>query len=371
MDVERPHMYRYWDQLIEHIGSPDKIFNEKLVYPRQFEIHLPNDKKVPCNFDCFYCAGKKFIDELGDFEEEGLELIRNLNGRIPYHIYGGSYTEPLGNPYFMTYLNATKRYGSHFGIHTNGSLLKKLEDYQGWLKELSRISTDRVDYLSVSVDAGYIESHCKTKNIKANWLSDILEGIEYAVEYREKYGHPSVRMCYLMNEINSSDYEIESIVKFAKSVGVDSLRFSIPFAYYGQSFDVVRTYKKNIEQKLKNKYYLKISKYLSKNPDDKPFIFWMSPDLQDIELFNFEKCAYGYYQICLGADGYFYRCTTMSNPLFKNLRLGKVTSNLDEFNKMIFEYQDSDFSCSKCFDQGARCNRMGLEINSAWRDLYG
>ncbi len=366
--MDRPSVYRYWDQLLEHIGDPSVIFNGELIYPRQFEIHLPNDKKVPCGFDCFYCAGKKFVDILGDFEMVGLKLLENLNGSIPYHIYGGSYTEPLGNPYFLSYLHMTKRTGSHFGIHTNGALLKRLEEEQGWLKELCRFSTDKIDYLSVSLDAGTTESHCKTKGISHDWFSEILEGIRYAVRYRDEYGHPSVRMCYLMNEHNSSPKEIEFIVRFAREVGVDSLRFSIPFAYYGQNFKVVRKYKDKVEQRYKDEYYSRIESHLSKDHSEKPFIFWMSPDLQDIELFNFSKCAYGYYQICLGADGYFYRCTTISNPLFKNLRLGRMTSSIDVFEDMILDNQVPGFNCIKCFEQGARCNRMGLEINRAWRE---
>jgi len=36
---------------------------------------------------------------------------------------------------------------------------------------------------------------------------------------------------------------------------------------------------------------------------------------------------------------------------------------------MIKRNQVYDFDANTCFKGGARCNRMGLEINSAWRDL--
>jgi len=368
MITRRPSVYRYWDQLVEHIGTPSIIFDGELVYPRQLEIHLPNDKKAPCNFNCYYCAGFSFQKDLGNFEMDALELLRKLDGKIPYVIYGGSYTEPIMNPYFMAFLHMTKRTGCHFGIHTNGSVLKRLEECQGWLTELCRIAEDKTDYLSVSLDAGSTESHCKTKNITHDWFSEILEGLKYATELRDKYGKPAVRLCYLMNQFNSSQEEVDSIVEFAKEIKVDSLRFSIPFAHYGQDFDAVRTYKWNVEQKFKHPYYKKVEKHLSRSQDEYPFVFWMSPDLQDVDLFDFTQCAYGYYQICIGADGYVYRCTTVSTPTFKGHRLGKLTDSLDDFNRMIIEDQDPKFDADFCFSQGARCNRMGLEINRAWRE---
>jgi len=366
----RPEGYWYWKQLLDHIKDSDRIFNGDLMYPRQLEIHLPANHLEPCNFNCFYCAGKTFRKDLGNFEMEGLDLIRKLNGRIPYMIYGGSYTEPILNPYFMTYLHETKRTGCHFGIHTNGSLLEGLEYAQGWLTELCNIATDKIDYLSVSLDAGFVDSHCKTKNIEKDWFNNILHGIEEAVSIGDSVGHgPAIRMCYLMNEFNSSQDEIDRIVEFAKRAEVDSLRFSIPFAYYNQDFVTVKKYRDKVEQKFKDSYYQRIKKYLSSDSSDTPYIFWMSPDLQDIGLFDFKKCAYGYYQICWGADGYVYRCTTVSTPTFKSHRLGKLTSNLEDFNKMIMNNQSDKFNCELCFKNGARCNRMGLEINRAWRDL--
>jgi len=362
--LKRPKGYYYWDQLIEHIGCPDTIFNGDLVYPRQFEIHLPCNHKQPCNMSCGYCAGKNFVKDLGNWEMDGLELLRQLGDKIPYHIYGGSYTEPILNPYFLTYLAMTKRMGCHFGIHTNGSALLSLEDTFGWLTELCRIATDKIDYLSVSLDAGSTASHCKTKNIKENYFSRILAGIRYATEVRRT--KPAIRMCYLMNQNNSSQKEIDRIVMFAQSVGVDSLRFSIPFAHYNQSFEVVKKYRDNVEQRFKHNYFKKVEKHLSSSQDEQPFVFWMSPDFQDVTLYDFKQCAYSYYQVCLGADGYYYRCTTISTPSFKGLRLGKVTGNLDDFKNILRLSQDCNYNCETCFSKGARGNRMALEINRAF-----
>jgi len=366
----RPNVYQYFEQLEKHLGGDlKKIFNGKIVYPRQLELHLPTDHKKPCVFNCFYCAGKRFQKDLGDFEMNALELLRKLDGRIPYVIYGGSYTEPLLNPYFMAFLAMTKKTGSHFGIHTNGSMLKRLEETQGWLTVLSEIAEDKVDYLSISLDAGSTESHCKIKGVKHDWYSEIIEGIKMAVKASKGKKGPAVRVCYLLNEFNSSEKEIANIVKTMKDIGVDSLRFSIPFAPYAQDFDVVRQYKQNVEDKNDYSYYKKVEPYLSKSQNEKPFIFYISPEFQNIELFNFKQCIYGYYQICWGADGYVYRCTTISTPTFKELRLGKITDDLEKFNQMILKNQDPTFNCNKCFSIKGRCNRMGLEINKKWKEL--
>ena len=222
----------------------------------------------------------------------------------------------------------------------------------------------------MSLDAGTTESHCKTKNIEHDWFSEIISGIELAVKARDKSGgKPAVRMCYLMNEFNSSQTEIDSIVRIAKDINVDSLRFSIPFAYYNQDFSKVRVYRDNIEKKFKDPYFKKVEKYLT-HDKSQPFIFWMSPDLQDIELFDFKQCAYGYYQICIGADGYVYRCTTVSAPTFaKTHRLGILKNDLSYFQEQIKANQSPVFCADICFKNGARCNRMGLEICRAYRDM--
>ena len=54
----------------------------------------------------------------------------------------------------------------------------------------------------------------------------------------------------------------------------------------------------------------------------------------------------------------------------KVCRVGKITSDVNKFEKMIKKNQNSEWNCESCFKRGARCNRMGLEINSMWKDNY-
>jgi MoaA/NifB/PqqE/SkfB family radical SAM enzyme len=372
-DDPRPPEYCYWDLLLEHLGGDTtKFFNGDIIYPRQFEIHLPSNHLTPCELSCPHCAGKYFQKDLGTWEMDGLELLNKLEGKIPYQIYGGAYTEPLLNPYFMAYLHTTKRYGNHFGIHTSGHLLLKLEKHQGWLTELNNISTDGVDYLSISLDAGTPHSWAKTKGTKNVYLFDeIIEAVRQAVQIREKAGKGhAIRICYLISPYSDTIQDFEAICRIARETKVDSIRFSIPFANYNQEFDKVRYYKKNRELVYSDIYKEKLKPYLSKSVNEKPYIFYSGWEFTDIDRFNFKKCIYSYFQITYGADGYTYRCSTTSTPSMPFCRLGKITPDLNEFRQMIKNNQNSDWDCcTDCFAKKARCNRMGLEINTEYKGL--
>ena len=212
----RPKQYKYYDQLMEHLkGDESVFFNNKLVYPRQFEIHLPSNHKIHCNLNCKHCQGRYFIKNLGNWELDALELMNKLKNSIPYYIYGGAYSEPTLNPYFLAFLATTKKYGNHFGIHTNGTMLKLLEEKQGWLTELNRISTDNTDYLSISLDGGLPWSWASVKGTKKTYLfNDIIDGVKKACDIRKKAEKSShaIRLCYLISPETGTYENFASIV---------------------------------------------------------------------------------------------------------------------------------------------------------------
>lgn len=368
----RPRAYQYFNILRKHLkGDLTKIFNGRLIYPRQIEIHLPADHKKSCNFNCSWCQGRLLKQLLEHWEIKALKLMNKLKNKIPYYIFGGAYSEPLLNPYMMTFLTTAKDCKANFGIHTNGSMLKSLEKSQGWLTELCRIASNKRDYLSISLDAGTAKSHMFTKNLKRNWFDEIIGGIKMAVKIRGKSDSPAIRVCYLLNKVNSSEKEIKRIVNLVKRIRVDSLRFSIPYDLYGKSFAKVKAYKRNVEAK-QNKRYIKIlAPFLSQNSKGKPFVFYLPPEYQDVEKMDYRQCIYSYYQITLGADGYVYKCSSTAAPSFKMNRLGKITSDLEKFKQMILANHDPDFNPSTCFKVGARCNRMALELNQKWSKVNG
>lgn len=366
---KRPAGYKYFNILKNHLNNDlSKIFNGKLVYPRQLEIHLPANHQEVCNFNCNYCQGRILKRPLVPFEDKALELVDKIKGKVPFIIYGGAYSEPTMNPYLMAFLMVTKKHHSHFGIHTNGSLLKSLEESQGWLTELCRIATDKQDYLSISLDAGLSKSHMITKNLNKNWFDEIIEGLKLAVKIRGKGDKPAIRICYLLNKVNSSEKEIKEIIKLVKKIKVDSLRFSIPYDVYGKDFEAVKKYKKNVEVKQDKKLSKILEPLMSKKPEERPYIFYLPPKYQDVEKMCFKRCIYSYYQITLAADGYVYKCSSTATPSFKFNRLGKITSNLRVFEKMILANHNPNFKPSACFGSGARCNRMALELNQKWSE---
>jgi len=370
---KRPQNYRYFDILKDHLkGDLSLIFSGKVVYPRQIEIHLPGDHKRFCNFNCPYCQGNLLLRPTVPYEEDALELIKKLAGKIPYYIYGGAYSEPLLNPYFLRFLKLTKQIGSHFGIHTNGSLLLRLEKSESFLSEIFRIADSPLDYLSISLDAGTAKSHMTSKRIKYNWFDEIIEGLRTIADIKRRANGPeklSLRVVYLLNEHNSSPEEILGIIKLMKEIGVDSLRFSIPYAVYGQDFDVCRKYKKDVEVVKDKEFEEFFGPLVSKDTSEKPYIFYFPPDYQDVDRMNYKYCVYCYYQITIGADGYVYRCSSTASPTFMMNQLGPVTSDLKEFEDMILLNENPDFRPSTCFRVGARCNRMALEINEAYNRM--
>lgn len=356
-----PKDYFYFDMVKDHLdGDMGRIFSGEVVYPRQMELHLPGDGSTPCNFDCYHCQARKLKKHLSRWEKDALRLIETLGGEIPWVILGGQYTEPLMNPYFMGFIKAIKNTGSAYGIHTNGSLLEAVAS------ELCYYSTTSRDFVTCSLDAGFENSHTRTKNLEVSMFDRVIAGLEALVKGRGTKPFPAVRVTYLMNEQNATPAEIKNVVAIMKRIKPDTFRFSIPYAHYGDSFITVEHYRKSVEIKYEKKYFDLIAPYLSKGPE-KPYIFWLPPQYQDVRKLDFNQCIGGYFNIVFGADGQVYRCSSSTAPDFKACCLGRVTGDLERFIEMVIKNQDPDWRPDACYAQGARCNRIMIEINEAWR----
>ncbi|MDI3474010.1 MAG: hypothetical protein PWR30_333 [Candidatus Woesearchaeota archaeon] len=365
-DFDLISTYNYFEKLLEHLHFDNKkIFSGELVLPRQLEIHLPGNLIVPCNFNCSFCEGRFLIKTLDSYEEKAIKLIKDLSGRIPFIILGGIYSEPLLNPFALEIIKETKKRGSFFGIHTNGSLLKKLEESKGFIKKICELSSSTEDYISISLDAGTPQTHRIVKGTVNSYFNEIIEGIRIISEAR-KENYPTIRVTYLVNDDNSSEEDIESIVKIAKNLKIDSLRFSIPYEAFGKDFSDLKKYKEEFEDAKSCFYEKRIKPHLSKSKDERPYIFYMPPIYQAIDKMKFNQCIMGYYQITIGTDGYVYRCSSTASQSFSFNRLGKIPDNFDDFKEMIRKNQDKDFNPKKCFNAGARCDRVGLMINYSW-----
>ena len=365
--------YNYMKNLTDWVSEED-IFNKEFVWPRQMEIHLPSNKEIACDFHCFYCQGSKLDMSLGMDERKALKLMEEIGpDKFEYYVYGGAYTEPLLNPYFMDFIRLTKKNNAFFGIHSNGSQLKRLEEKDGFCTELVSLMKDKKDYYSCSLDGGSPESHSKTKNIKYDAWTDIIEGLRILVSERDKQQSPgSIRVAYLLNKWNSGIDELKNFIEIMKEIKVDSLRFSIPYAQYGNEVKNVQNYKQKIENIKHAEYKELLEPFMSKSTDEKPFIFYFAPYNQDIDRMldeNYKQCAYTYYQTTMGSSGHIYRCSSIATPSFDYGILGKQPENVDELKEMIKVSQDKEFHCHTCIHSTARCNRMALEINSEWNQI--
>ncbi len=370
MSKQRLDNYNYMKILTDWVDKKD-IFKKDFVWPRQMEIHLPSNKEIACDFHCYYCQGSKLDMGLGLDEKKALKLMEEIGpNTFEYYVYGGAYTEPLLNPYFMDFMRLTKKLNAHFGIHSNGSQLKKLQEKDGFCTELVSLMESKYDYFSCSLDGGSPESHMKTKNIKYDAWTDIIEGIRILVSEREKQkSKGSIRVAYLLNKWNSSEKELSEFIKLMKEIKVDSLRFSIPYAQYGNEIEKVQNYKQKVENTEHLKFKKLLEPYVSKSKDEQPFIFYFAPVNQDIDRMldkNYKQCAYTYYQTTLGSSGHIYRCSSIATPSFDYGILGKQPETVEEFKKMIKVSQDKEFHCHTCIKSTARCNRMALEINTEW-----
>lgn len=373
---KRIREYRYLEQLNEYIETAERKYIEgeekSFIYPKQLEIHLPSDRQIPCNLACKHCFSTLYKKELGRWEPAGLKLLHNLKGDIKYHIYGGAYCEPTANPFIFSYFATTKMYNNHFGLHTNGTYLLELERSQKFLTNCHEISTDKEDYISVSLDAGSgLSWQALKKKDKSNFWN-ILQAIEMMANIRDKKNKNShaIRLVFLVSEPNCHQEEFEFIASLAKMYKLDSVRFSVPYDYYSRDFADVKKYKDTIEDVIAEKVEASTRHLISKSEDEKPYIFWNPPYFTDIERFNFEKCFYGLFQITLSADGYIYPCSAVAAPSASHLRRGEITSDLEIFKRQCWDIQNNPVNCkTDCFDHGLRGNRMALEINEYYNNM--
>jgi len=368
----RPPGYDYLGILKERMGGDmSRIFNGEMVYPRQLEFHLAANGKEPCNFHCGHCQGSMGDQSLNLDTRKVLKLIESIDGRTEYVIFGGQYTEPTMDPLLLDCLLMVKKVGSCFGLTTNGSFLRQLEQDSGFLTKICE-AAEPGDYVTISLDAGLPESHRRSKVTEEYWFDEIIAGLRLLGQIKEATGSPiTLRVCYLFNRWNMGIEDIENIVSIAKSLPLASLRFSVPYAIYGHEFKRVRKYRDRWELPMSEAARDLLAPYVSASPDESPYIFYFGPEHQDVGRMDFEQCVHGYYQLTVAADGYVYRCSSIAQPLFEWGRLGEIPGNRQELEEMILRNQDRSFDCTTCFEHGARCNRVALETNTWYDRIHG
>ena len=358
----KPENFQYFETLKEHLqDNPQRIIGKKIVLPREIQIDLPGNHKQACNLKCNFCFGARLEKKLDFFEPKLLKLVGELDGKVPYFLISGLYTEPLLNPYLLSLLKRIKQTGANFGLKTNGSLLKSLEEANGFISELCRIS-EKNDFVGISLDAGKKSSYLKIK--KKDCFKEVMEGIRLLSKSR-KNDCPRIYVTYLLNDLNSSKKEIQAALKELKKAKIDYLKFSIPVKEYNSKFDQK---KQKAAIMAMEKKAAKVLEKIIKENQVKPKMFYDSPKPAHSVKPDFEQCIAGYYHVILGSDGYFYKCCGTASETFKRLRLGKI-KGLKEFKKVSEKAQLGKNWPEKCIKENARCDRMSAEINSVWEKI--
>jgi molybdenum cofactor biosynthesis enzyme MoaA len=298
------------------------------------------------------------------FDDGLFNLIKILGRSVPWYIFSGIYSEPTLNIRLLDFITEVKRTGANYGLHTNGVLLPGLQDKQSFVSKLLKIS-DEGDYLTVSLDAGLRQSFAITKGVAPIYFDNVVQGLElFKNRDRKRF---RLTIAYLLNENNNTEQEICRVVSIAKSVEADALRFSIPYAPYGSSFNDCVRYKNEYELPFSSRIE-EVMERVSLCSTKKLNVFFLPPSSQDIENCFCAHCFNGYYEITLGADGFFYKCSSTASHLFSKHRLGPLTSNIKDFHNAVVLNQDYRFNpLHECLPVGARCTRAALEINNMLR----
>ena len=360
MDNERPEVYRHQKVFLEHIGGDVKVLKDKkVIFPKSLEIHL-GGKNKPCNLNCVHCEGRLFSKRVHQNKKATLKLIDIVKDKISIFVFSGTYSEPTLDPNFLDYIRRIKDNGANFGLHTNATLPTK------FFEELLSLG-DENDYISISMDACSEASFRLVKNSDGKLFKKVLENIYY-IASNNKNG-VKFRLTYLLNDQNIDRKDLfsclDNLNKYSEHIG--SLRFSVPYPYYGLNWHIIEAIQEQQVDPLYEKADKLIKEYLSSNNQISSKIFLLPPSTQDInKIKNITHCLFGYYQTTLGADGFFYQCNSVTSDKYKNLRLGELDEDidLDKFMAIVARNQDLDFDPrTACFPFGCRCDRPGMEFN--------
>jgi MoaA/NifB/PqqE/SkfB family radical SAM enzyme len=176
------------------------------VYPVEPEcLHI--EVSYTCNLHCMMCPRKFEGVPQEVMPPELFERVRPYLERFPYvHLTG--YGEPLMSPHFVDFIKAVRQAGSRPVVTTNGLLLKG--------KLARRILEERIDCISVSIDAGTPETYEQVRG-KGTFLR-LLETLRQFEALRREI-HPGVYMVWVFILMRSNYKELPLALEFAKELG--------------------------------------------------------------------------------------------------------------------------------------------------------
>jgi len=179
-----------------------------------------------CNLNCVGCWCHSDLlgeSKLKKFNEIPYKIVKRLIensyelGVKEIMLSGGG--EPFMYPKIMDVIELIKKKGIKLTIITNFTLLNK-----GKIRKMIEL---KVDYITASIWAGDADTYVKTHpNQNKKTFEIIRDNLEFIAQYKEKFARgPKVIMANVISNINYN--KIEEMVKFATSVSLDELYFTL------------------------------------------------------------------------------------------------------------------------------------------------
>jgi radical SAM protein with 4Fe4S-binding SPASM domain len=319
----------------------------------KIEIHPSGE----CNMNCELCYGKKLAPVKRSYlsskviKQNILEDVRKkLSEEDPTIIISGLYSEPLKNPEIKNILKEIIKYGFRFGLYTNGALLDD-EIIDTLTKNLYKKNNNLPSYISINISASMFSN---------NLLEKVLDSIKKLVEKRNK------NKSFL--QINAVFYcfckdvgFLEKTVKKLKTIGVDNIRFSIPWERHTlEGLDKSQKFsKKQIQETIKIFKSLK-----SKFPEKVKIREYKTSKS------NNEKCFSMTCSISISPEGDIYPCPELCSPYFKKrFSYGSVLKNKisDIWQSKEHKYMFNNINPKK---ENCTCCPFNQKFNSLCGSFY-
>ncbi len=187
-------------------GPTNGTRSKSLSFPVEPDcLHI--EVSYTCNLRCIMCPRKFEGVPQEVMPPELFERLVPYLGRFPYvHLTG--YGEPLMSPHFVDYIKAVRHAGARPVFTTNGLLLKG--------KLARRILEERIDCISVSIDAGTPETYEQVRG--KGTFPKLLETLRQFAELRREVC-PETFMVWIFILMRSNYKELPQALEFAKELG--------------------------------------------------------------------------------------------------------------------------------------------------------
>lgn len=303
----------------------------RLMAPLEYYFDFTN----VCNLRCSHCYNRENMNTRTMLVEEIKKVITDMynNGIMRLHLAGG---EPTLFPNEMrVYMETAKKYGILTSMASNGVSITD---------EICKI-LDENDVMSITIS---IESANEDENAKIRGKGNLeraIEGIRKLSEYKKIHHSKYAIGIKVSYNVDFTEKEFEDLVKLAKELKVDILKFANPerCVFHEKGY-----YSKNAEKYYKN---MEIVKKLKERYKDEIFITQISSPVNDcvnIGIPNMEGCIGAQELIAINCKGEVTPCLMNDTYLGNIFKVDSIREiyNSPEINNYYKKIRD--YECKGC-----------------------